>query len=647
MKTPSRFKGHVAAALTLLLSGACAAPGPTEVDPGIDPVTMEAAELEARPPAAEPEFSEAELEALASSPEVEMLGNPFAVPPNPDQSVYVTMSDGTRRAVSLWFPPGVAASATRAPVVYIDAWYGRGFEAPATAIDLYRAGGFIVAIGDLRGMGASFGSLPTFMTSEVRRDGKELVAWLASQPWSNGKVAVVGFSISSTYAEAIAASGAPALKAAIVRSSDFDQYAGNVFPGGLPNARMMDLVTQITTGMRGEACVADLATCGEAFIPPVDGDTDLRLLQAAFRDHASNMRGEALADVVYKDDPIGPGTVGDMSPAGSVAALRLASTPARVTASWLDGTTAESALARYRALPDVRMEVVIAAAAHTGGVDADPFSRQPFQAARPAMAQQYGADVAFVQRAVAGESIGRSVSYYVLGAGVWKTTSEWPPAGVNDRTFHLSRTELVVTGNWITPGERTYRVDPTTSSGGPFNRWGSQGGIPVYYGDRRAAPGRRLSFDGAPIERDIEMVGAPELCLAMRTDKTDGAVFAYLEDVAPNGRVTHLTEGELRLLHRKTQGNSQASGCDPAPGTKRTFNRADGAPVTPGQLMYVELPMLPTAALIQRGHRLRLSLAGADDGTFPMLTDTPATWAVSFGAGGSTLKVPSRAWSPR
>jgi putative CocE/NonD family hydrolase len=155
-----------------------------------------------------------------------------------------------------------------------------------------------------------------------------------------------------------------------------------------------------------------------------------------------------------------------------------------------------------------------------------------------------------------------------------------------------------------------------------------------------------LSFDAAPVARDTELVGAPELCLAMRTDQTDGTVFAYLEDVAPDGRVTYLTEGELRLLHRRTQGSPTSAGCDPAPGTSRSFDRADGAPVTPGQTMRIEIPMQPTAALIRRGHRIRLSLAGADAGTFARLTDAPETWVIGTGgAQGSTLTVPVRAWS--
>jgi putative CocE/NonD family hydrolase len=244
----------------------------------------------------------------------------------------------------------------------------------------------------------------------------------------------------------------------------------------------------------------------------------------------------------------------------------------------------------------------------------------------------------------------------VLGTDTWKTTPVWPPRGVKNHTLQLSRKQLLE-GAPVRSGEQRYQVDPTTSAGS-FNRWASQGGHPVFYGDRRATPGKRMTFDAAPVTRDTELVGTPELCLNLRTDRSDGIVIAYLEDVAPDGRVTYLTEGELRLLHRKTT----SGGCNPAPGVERSFDREDAEPVTPGRTMQIELPLQPVAALIRAGHRVRLSLAGADAGprpsfefssipgveTFPTLTDSPATWFVGFGGrDGSSLSLPLRDWSRR
>ena len=621
--------------LICLLASACI------VDAPQDDISFQA-ELESaalREPA-EPDYTPAELEELAASPEVQAALEPFGQGPAPDESRYVAMSDGVRLAVSLYYPPGLDRDARSTPAVYAETWYTRAVEARGTAIEHYLAAGFVVAIADPRGFGASFGTLDGVLSSTQRNDQKEMIAWLGAQPWSNGEVAAVGISVSAMQAEAMADSGAPALKAAIIRATEFDQYADNLFVGGVPNPRMHGLISGILTWMRGDACVADLAACGQLGIGFVDEDTDQRSLQAAMQDHQGNLDAALLTGVVYSDDRAGSGTFGDASPIGNIAALERAAIPARVSASWVDGATAQGALARFNALPNLPMELSIGATTHLGGLHADPFTREAFTVTRPNPDDQFIADAAFVKRVLAGEAIGRSVSYYVLGADAWKTSAQWPPAGVTARALHLSRTRLQVHAHGRTR-KRTYTVDPTTASG-PFNRWASQSNAPIYYGDRRLTPGRRLSFDADRVKTDMELAGAPELCLAFRSDQTDGVVIAYLEDVAPDGRVTYLTEGELRLLHRKTA----SGGCDPAPGTQRSFSRADGAAVTPGELMHVELTLLPVAARIRKGHHLRLSLAGADAGNFPMLTETPATWSVAYGGrNGSTLSVPMRRWS--
>jgi uncharacterized protein len=595
--------------------------------------------------AAQPE-SEQQLLALAQTQDVQLRNMPFAQSPPSDQSLYATMPDGTRLALNLYFPQGFDRGAARAPAVYVQTIYGRNQEAAVTPIELYRRAGFVVVIGDVRGFGASFGYQEDLFGAQMQSDQRATLNWIAAQPWSNGKVAVIGLSISATPADITTGSGSPVLKAAVLRGEDFDLYEHDVFPGGVPNLRILALVQELYAGHRADACRASLAACTKLsqVIQPVDGDSELRQLQAAVADRA-RLDEHVLERVVYRDDHIGNRTVGDASASAHVQAMRRAALPVRVGASWLDGTTAASALDRFALLPDAPMQVVISSATHPGGLDADPFSTTAFQPARPDALAQFSADVEFVQGVLSGAPVERSVDYFVLGADVWKNTKQWPPADAKRETMLLSATGLTEVGEPVKTGEMTYAVDPTTSSGA-LNRWSGQLGNPIRYGDRRDLSGRRLSLDTAPVSQDMELVGAAELCLVFRTDRQDGLLAAYLEDVAPDGRVTYLTEGVLRLLHRKTQGRA----CDPAPGTRRSFSRADGAPVTPGELMHVELAFLPTAALIRQGHRLRLSLAGADAGTFPPLPAAAAatTWNVAYGsADASRVLLPLRPWSAR
>ena len=586
------------------------------------------------------ELTNDQLVELAESPELKAIDMPFLDAPAADTSRFVTLRDGVRLAVSIDFPDGFDPSTDSAPSVFEDSIYGRAEDASTTAIGLYRAAGYVVVIGDARGFAASYGSQDGFNSPQQTEDEAEVIGWIAEQPWSNGNVAAIGHSISATFADSMTGSGAPALKAAIIRASDFDQYEHNMFPGGAPNLGILALAEQLMTWHLGADCSTNLTTCGQLGFMPVDDDENFELLQGAIRDHQGNIAGGAFAALTYRDDVMGSMSMGDAGAAARIDGIEAAGIPARVAASWMDGVTALSALTRFEMAETVPMEVVIGATTHAGGLDADPFAVEPFGPASPSAIDQFSGDVAFLDRVLAGEAIGRSISYFVLGTDTWKTTPVWPPVGVEPMRMMLSPSLMAAEPS--DDGQTVFTVDPAATTGA-FNRWAAQRGTPIYYGNRQGAPDTRITFDAPAVTEDQELVGSPELCLMLASDQTDGLVIAYLEDVAPDGRVTYLTEGQLRLLHRATVGEP----CDTAPGTGRSFASADGQSVVPGEAMRIELSLLPVAARIAAGHHLRLSLAGADAGWFDPLTgDATATWTVYYGSPhGSSLMVPLRPWT--
>ena len=125
-------------------------------------------------------------------------------------------------------------------------------------------------------------------------------------------------------------------------------------------------------------------------------------------------------------------------------------------------------------------------------------------------------------------------------------------------------------------------------------------------------------------------MGTPVATLEIAAATADPVVFVYLEDVAPEGRVSYLTEGQLRLIHRKPALASQLP-YDQGPAA-HSFNRADALPVVPGEVMSVSFALFPTAALIRKGHRLRVAIAGADSGTFRRYSQgKPENFTVHYG----------------
>ena len=109
----------------------------------------------------------------------------------------------------------------------------------------------------------------------------------------------------------------------------------------------------------------------------------------------------------------------------------------------------------------------------------------------------------------------------------------------------------------------TYTVDNTASTG-DATRWQTNlTGGDVYYPDRAGEDAKLLTYTSEPLKAAVRVTGAPVVSLHVSSSLADGALHIYLEDVAPDGRVTYLTEGVLRLIHgdlRLSRGTVQAPG---------------------------------------------------------------------------------------
>jgi len=109
--------------------------------------------------------------------------------------VRTPMRDGVNLSSDIWFPrePG------RYPIIlfrtpYVKAEGMSGFVPPLA--EFFAEHGYIFVIQDTRGRGDSEGAF-NFLFSEGK-DGYDTIEWLAAQPWSNGKVGMIGVSYMGT-----------------------------------------------------------------------------------------------------------------------------------------------------------------------------------------------------------------------------------------------------------------------------------------------------------------------------------------------------------------------------------------------------------------------------------------------------------------
>jgi putative CocE/NonD family hydrolase len=175
-----------------------------------------------------------------------------------------------------------------------------------------------------------------------------------------------------------------------------------------------------------------------------------------------------------------------------------------------------------------------------------------------------------------------------------------------------------------------YTVDFSASTGPTNGWWTKLTAGDVYQPDRRSEDEKLLVYTSAPLDADLEITGHPQVTLHLASTESDGAVFAYLEDVAPDGSVTYLTEGELRLRHRKPCSEPATFNVY---GPCHTFRGEDAEPMPPGSVQEVTLGLHPISVLLRAGHSLRVALAGHDASSFARVpsSGTP-TWSVAHDA---------------
>jgi predicted acyl esterase len=106
-----------------------------------------------------------------------------------EKSVMVPMRDGTKLSTDLYFPEG---GAEKFPAIMIRTPYNKNSEWLQSEARLYAGQGYVVAFQDVRGKFESEGEY--VVSSADTNDGSDLVDWLASQPWSTGKVGTAGCS---------------------------------------------------------------------------------------------------------------------------------------------------------------------------------------------------------------------------------------------------------------------------------------------------------------------------------------------------------------------------------------------------------------------------------------------------------------------
>ena len=544
--------------------------------------------------------------------------------------VYIPMRDGVKIAATISLPKKLPPS-KKIPTFLSQSCYWRAMklripfrwffeELPLSAMvsNIFINRNFATISVDVRGTGASFGTRTFPFSEEEINDGVEIVNWIVSQPWSDGSIVSMGGSYLGTAAEFLASKNHPAVKAVILGHCAWDAYLDGAAPGGCYNNTFMQMWSisgkyqdQNSPKMfRKNLPLFWLLIKG---VKPVASNT--RLLEEALQEHSSNQYVYDLTrDFNFRDDKLPDGNPVDyISPYYYKEQLEKLNIPIIGWCSWLDSGYVDVVINRFINLKNPQIGI-LGDWNHGAAMPANQFFPDR-KTVSPSLKELLTAWLNFFELCVRGEGIrGKALFYYTMVEEKWKKTSTWPPAGHTMQRWYLTENNgLSVTMPQIESGAADdYEINFRASSG-IFNRWWALMGFPLIYGNRAKADKKLLTYTSAPFKQAVEITGNAIVSFYLSSTHEDGVIYVYLEDIDEQSNVTYITDGHLRLIHRKISNDK--------PPYKtlipyHTFKKKDALPLVPGEIAEIKFGLHATSVVIRKGHGIRIAIAGHDKDTF-------------------------------
>ncbi|MBD3253442.1 MAG: CocE/NonD family hydrolase [Candidatus Lokiarchaeota archaeon] len=541
------------------------------------------------------------------------------------KSYYLTMRDGVKIAVEVMLPENLS-SEDKLPTVLLQTRYWRDFEfripfrwfmnhlSWGFRKQLFKTGvkrGFVFVSVDVRGTGASFGARPWPWSALEVKDGKEIIDWIIEQPWSDQKVVTMGVSYLGTAAEYVASLNHPNTKGVLPISSQWDNYLEISCPGGIYNHYFMTDWGELDKGLDQNKSKSFLTLHPPLYflvkgVKPVESDKDKEMLKKALKDHEQNIYvHETEIDTTYRD------SVDAVSVFTKKRKIQKSNIPFYVWGGWLDAAVSDHIIKRFMTYNNP-MRAIIGDWDHEITRKTNPYFYKEYDLPNEPEVHQ-NARLDFFELCINDNFTEKALYYYTMGEEKWKRTDIWPPKGQKLQRWYFSEnnelTQKKPQKKW---GEDNYEVDFDVTTGNG-NRWHVHYDQKLKMPDRSDMDKKLLTYTSAPLDNATEITGYLIIKLYMRSTHEDGAIFTYLEDIDEKGKVIYVTEGELRLIHRKI---SEEQPPYEMVVPYHSFREKDSKPVVPEELMEVTYGFLPTSVLIRKGHRIRIAIAGADKDTF-------------------------------
>jgi len=484
------------------------------------------------------------------------------------EHTWIPMPDGTRLAARIWLP----AEPAPVPAILDFLPYRQGDLMAARDAAIYpylAARGYACARVDLRGTGNSEGIITDEYTRQELTDACDLIAWLAAQPWCDGNVGMTGISWGGFNSLQVAALRPPALRAVLTLCASDDRYADDVhYRGGCVLA--VDMLQWAVSMLTWNALPPDPAVAGPAW-------------RGQWRDRLERTPafiGPWLSHQV-RDGYWRHGSVCE-----DYAAIEV---PVYAVGGWADGYT--DAIPRLLAGLTGPRKGLIGPWSHAFPNDAVPGPEIGFLEESLRWWDHWlkGTDTGIMDEPMLRvwlQEYTPPAPHHAHWPGRWVAEPCWPPPQARARRLYL-RADGQLSAR---PGDGTVRGHRGDQTAGlDAGALTGEGGFGDWPGDQRGEDGRSLSFTSAPLTEAAEILGNPQVSLAVTSDRPGASVVVRLCDVAPTGESLLVTRDLLNLTHRA--GHDRA------------------VPLVPGEATVAGLPLKVIAHRFEAGHRIRVCVS--------------------------------------
>jgi uncharacterized protein len=505
-----------------------------------------------------------------------------------EQDVVVPMRDGVRLRADILRP-----SVGRRPTLVYRTPYGK-HDALKEYTTFTRAveRGYAVVVQDVRGRYASEGEFRPYENDG--RDGYDTIEWAARQPWSNGRVGTFGLSYPGAVQWLAAVENPPHLEA-MVPAMTFSTPQNFFYSGGIWDLSWAQWIWQ---SMAADARVKRKLPGANLEGVPKWSAVKGKMLGTLPLDQLEELRDIAPYYYEWLHHP-------PEDPFWNFAELRnkYGRTRAAVLnlSGWNDDNygpegaiTNYAGLVRSRAGQPSRAALLLGPWVH--GVDSTARTKFGDRDFGPAAAIDYDEVVlGWMDRYLRDDRRARpadAVRYFVMGDNRWRTSDTWPPAG-HATIYYVSpgggaprRGELASTPPTHTDASSTFVSNPDDPVINPYESAG------VHDYQKLAERSDVLTFDSAPLARDMEVTGPIRARVYVSCDCRDTDLWVRLLDVAPDGAAYNL----------------MSPGLDAVRASYRNLDKGRQL-LSPGRVYELGLDQLVTSNVFQRGHRLRIQIS--------------------------------------